>query len=367
MFPRVRNLALLLAAFSISAFTQTANRADQDFPIELGTSGGNVNDHSRAFCCSGTLGAAVTRGGALHILSNSHVLGRVGFAVEGEDISQPGAIDTGCRIDPSNIVADYVTSPAPGVSNVDAALALAREGAVNPTGEIIGIGIPSATPATPAVGGAVAKAGRTTGLTCSSIGSVDTDVLVMYQDGCNSGRKRRISYTNQVVINSSSFSAGGDSGSLIVTADTRQPVALLYAGSSSTTIGNPIQDVINALGISFVGGSGGTVSCGAAAAGASTQHSSSLGLSRAEVARARNAKNLNRENLFKNPAVQGVGIGEDPNTPGVAAIYIYVEQGVPHDRLPEQLDGMNTVIVRTDQFRATGWNEKLMPAGSCKK
>src|SRR5262245_62670461 len=58
-----------------------------------------------------------------------------------------------------------------------------------------------------------------------------------------------ISYTNQVVINSSTFSAGGDSGSLIVTNDTNhQPVALLFAGSSTTTIGNPIGEVLTKVG-----------------------------------------------------------------------------------------------------------------------
>jgi len=43
----------------------------------------------------------------------------------------------------------------------------------------------------------------------------------------------------------------GDSGSLIVTAGTKQPVALLFAGSNdnSITFGNHIQAVMAALGI----------------------------------------------------------------------------------------------------------------------
>lgn len=52
--------------------------------------------------------------------------------------------------------------------------------------------------------------------------------------GCGSGKKFLVTYTNQIVINSSTFSAGGDSGSLIVSntnPSCRQPVALLYAGA----------------------------------------------------------------------------------------------------------------------------------------
>jgi hypothetical protein len=47
------------------------------------------------------------------------------------------------------------------------------------------------------------------------------------------------------------FSMPGDSGSLIVTASTKQPVALLFAGSSdnSMTFANNIQAVKAALGI----------------------------------------------------------------------------------------------------------------------
>src|SRR5215475_10794771 len=61
------------------------HQVQQPRPISLGTSGGNVNDRTRSFCCSGTLGALVTKGGNLYILSNNHVLGRLGKAVGGED------------------------------------------------------------------------------------------------------------------------------------------------------------------------------------------------------------------------------------------------------------------------------------------
>jgi hypothetical protein len=101
------------------------------------------------------------------------------------------------------------------------------------TGEIEDIGVPSSTIATASVGMSVAKSGRTTGFTTGTVGSVNTSVSVQYQVACGSGRKFFLSYTNQVVINSSTFSAGGDSGSLIVTNDTsHNPVALLLRAAA---------------------------------------------------------------------------------------------------------------------------------------
>jgi len=49
------------------------------------------------------------------------------------------------------------------------------------------------------------------------------------------------------MVSGGSFSASGDSGSLIVNSQTAQPVALLFAGNSTTTVGNPIQPVLAAL------------------------------------------------------------------------------------------------------------------------
>src|ERR1043166_6921632 len=62
-----------------------------------GVSGGNINDITRSFCCSGTLGSLVTGGGTFYILSNNHVLARQDQAASGEDISQPGLADNHCQ------------------------------------------------------------------------------------------------------------------------------------------------------------------------------------------------------------------------------------------------------------------------------
>src|SRR5215216_5349459 len=185
-------------------------RRNQNF----GVSGGNVNDASRSFCCSGTLGALITDGSNQYILSNNHVLARGDQAVGGEDVSQPGLIDSSCRI--ATVVADF-TGAAPLGSNVDAAVAQLRAGQMDSTGFIEDIGVPSSTTVVPTIGMSVAKSGRTTGFTTGSISSINTSVKVQYQKGCNSGKKFTVSYTNQVVIGPGTFSDGGDSGSLILT------------------------------------------------------------------------------------------------------------------------------------------------------
>src|SRR5262245_15836175 len=161
-----------------------------------GVSGGNINDISRRFCCSGTLGSLV-RGanGTLYILSNNHVLARTDQAVTGEDISQPGLIDNNCVA--PRIVADYSAKVALG-NNVDCAVAGLRSGTMNTTGNIEGVGIPSINIASPSVGMNVQKSGRTTGHTSSSISSTSTSVSVQYQPTCGSGQKRTVRYTNQV-------------------------------------------------------------------------------------------------------------------------------------------------------------------------
>jgi hypothetical protein len=326
----------------------------------FGVSGGNVNDHSSAFCCSGTLGSLVTNGGTQYILSNNHVLARSDQAVAGEDISQPGLIDTSCQ--PTTIVADF-TGAVPLGSNVDAAVAQLRSGTMDSTGFIEDIGVPSSTTVNPSVGLAVAKSGRTTGFTTGTVGSINTSVNVQYQKGCNSGKKFTVSYTNQVVINSTTFSAGGDSGSLIVTNNaSHNPVALLYAGSSSTTIGNPIGEVLtklsNTLGGSFsFGGGGGPVAPTTKGGSAREPFIPGLGglmpiLPQQAADRALAVLEVHRANLMFQPGVMGAGIGAG-RSDGEAAIVIYVNKdSSAKPILPDSIEGVPVIVIQTDQFIA---------------
>src|ERR671916_143779 len=67
--------------------------------LNFGVSGGNVNDVSRLYCCSGTLGALIQDTNATqYILSNTHGLGLADRAVAGDDVSQPGRIDANCQV-----------------------------------------------------------------------------------------------------------------------------------------------------------------------------------------------------------------------------------------------------------------------------
>ncbi len=332
--------------------------------LNFGVSGGNVNDSTRRFCCSGTLGALlVDNTGTQYILSNNHVLGLSGSAVAGQDISQPGLIDSNCQI--ATVVADFTLAPALEPSNVDAGIAQLRIGTMNPTGFIEDIGVPSGTTVNPAVGMSVAKSGRTTGFTTGSIGSVNTTVNVQYTASCGGGKKFTVNYTNQVIINSSTFSAGGDSGSLIVTNNSaHNPVALLYAGSSSTTIANPINEVLTRLSsalsrpLSFVGSGGGAF--------AEVFDTSSEGLrpflpevaQMAElpeqaVEHAGQVLDMHRNDLMSRPSVLGVGVGRSDSNEAEAAIIIYVDKTAgARQPLPKSLDGLRVQVVHTDPFVA---------------
>jgi hypothetical protein len=317
--------------------------------LNFGVSGGNVNDSTRRFCCSGTLGALLRdNNNNLYILSNNHVLGLSGQASAGDDISQPGLIDNNCQIPP--IVADFTVAPQLGLSNVDAAIAKLRPGAMDASGEIEDIGVTSSIVATPAVGMSVAKSGRTTGFTTGTISSINTSVSVQYQMGCGQGKKFVVSFTNQVVINSSTFSAGGDSGSLIVTNDSNhQPVALLFAGSSTTTIGNPIGQVLtqvsSALGmpVSFVG-----TTQAASMATLASNAPLSQDIELAEVARVKHEREL-----MSQPGVIGLGVSGADGNSGDAAVVIYVNRTVGRPpALPARVDNVKVRVVFTDPFVA---------------
>jgi hypothetical protein len=319
----------------------------------FGVSGGNVLDASRAFCCSGTLGALLSGGGKQYILSNNHVLGRSDQAAVGDDISQPGLIDNGCRV--ATVVGDFTTAVPLG-SNVDAAIAELRSGTMDSSGFLEDIGVPSSTTVNAAVGMSVTKSGRTTGTTTGTVGSINTSVNVQYQKGCGGGKKFTVSYANQVIINSSTFSAGGDSGSLIVTNNSsHNPVALLYAGSSSSTIGNPINEVLSKLStrlgstLSFVGSGGG---------GGSALRISPRGVILPQIPEeviefATRVKEEREAELMSRSSVIGVGVGASETNEMDASIVIYVDKttGVT-PKLPKKIKGVDVQVVYTEPFFA---------------
>jgi hypothetical protein len=141
-------------------------------------------------------------------------------------------------------------------SNVDCSIAQVRSGMVRTDGSILEIGTISSSTVGASVGQAVKKSGRTTGLTRSSISGLNATINVGYEDEC-AGNSFTKQFTGQIVVsnNGSRFLNSGDSGSLMVEDVTTNPraVGLLYAGSSSTAVANPIGQVLSYLGATMVG------------------------------------------------------------------------------------------------------------------
>jgi len=352
-------------------YPDDASRA-QTLPIRLGTSGGSSTDvtvnGSTTTCCSGTLGALVSRGGAFFILSNNHVLDKSGNGKPGDPVSQPGLTDNGCRA--GTPVATLAQSAPLTTSNVDAALALVAPGAVDLSGAILDLGAAGPTgiaPAPPssaladptavlASGTRVAKTGRSTGLTCASIAAVAADVLVDYPASCGGPTEFSVTFHNQILISGEGFSEAGDSGSLIVTVDSARPLGLLYAGSATMTAANPVADVLGALADAgsgerprIVGGPDHPVSCAAMATRTppASAPAPEGAPSPEEFARATQARERFGRALLDDPAVAALGIGTSADRPAEGALLVYL-RGRPAGGVPPAIGGVRTRIVAAE-------------------
>jgi hypothetical protein len=316
--------------------------ARQPRPIQLGVSGGNAGDLANGFCCSGTLGALVTDGTRQFILSNTHVFagdavlgGNGKIAAVGDDIDQAGLIDNQCQANAADMVADLSDWAPFGQFNIDAALAETRAGQVSADGSILEIGPIASNTAAAFVGQDVKKSGRTTGLTRSSISSLNATVTVGYTDEC-AGNSFNITYTGQILIGNrgSRFLNSGDSGSLMVedVASAPRAVGLLYAGSSSIAVANPIDDVLSHFNVTMVGGAG-----AASASAAETGPTSARGLARAIAIQQRHAREL-----MNVPGAVGhaVGVGNSP----VVKILVTEITGRAQAAAPRQLEGVPVVL-----------------------
>jgi len=175
-------------------------------------------------------------------------------AGDGDNILQPGPFDGGSN--PADKIAglsQFIQISFSGETNVvDAAIAQVDPGNVTGATEVGGYGALTITTVAAAIGMDVRKYGRTTGQTETStkksregITAINATVNIGYDSGT-------ALFVNQFVITKRNFSAGGDSGSLIVDLD-NNPVGLLFAGGGNNTIANPIDDVLSAFGVTIVG------------------------------------------------------------------------------------------------------------------
>jgi hypothetical protein len=241
-----------------------SHTAPQVPPIQLGTSGGWGKDLANGFCCGGTLGSLVQIQKNQYILSNYHVFeadivpgGNNTVATTGDPILQPGLIDVNCSANGAQIVATLETRSSLPNSNVDCSIGKVVSGMVRSDGAIVEIGPLSKATLPAALNLAVKKSGRTTGLSRSSISGLNATISVAYDNECAGGAAFTKTFTGQIVITNrgSKFLNSGDSGSLMLedVATNPRAVGLLYAGSSTTAIANPIDEVLAFLGATMVG------------------------------------------------------------------------------------------------------------------
>ncbi len=359
------------------------NQSAQSTPVKLGTSGGNANDSSTSgntiTCCGGTLGSLVTRGGTQYVLSDNHVLACTDLGTNcalGNNIIQPGLIDANCNKNQTIVanLSQFYNLETGAAPKIDAAIAQVVSGAVDLNGNILylgattdanGVPLPGAPHAGSGVAATinmkVAKSGRSTGLTCSAVFSTSTSTSVQYQKGCGTGTTFSETYTNQVDVAGGSFSAEGDSGSLIVTQSTADPVALLYAGSDTDTVGNPISAVLNFFQsggntVTFVGGGAhGVIGCTLPLKPASATLTVPASATTAEaLQKATAVRDAHAPELLAHPEVQAVGVGGSYDNPGEPAILFFVTRGQPRTNIPAEVDGIRTRIIEGDLFARRG-------------
>jgi len=205
-----------------------------------------VGGYSVAHCAvtAGTVATAVRdrQQSAFYLLSNNHVLANANDANLGDPILQPGPADGGSY--PQDLIARlcrFVPVRFDGSTNlVDAAIGCIVAGDVER--RVYWIGEPVATRRRAGVnlGEQLQKTGRTTAYTRGRISGLHGTVSVNY------GAGRTAVFREQIIT--SPMSEGGDSGSLVLDLG-GNALGLLFAGSSTHTILNNIEDVQTELGV----------------------------------------------------------------------------------------------------------------------
>ena len=219
-------------------------------PVPIGVSTG----HGKV--TAGTIGARVTGSGQTFALSNNHIFAANNDASEGDNLLQPGVVDGGR--DPDDVIGtlhDYeplrfCRGFLCDTNRIDAAIALTTTddlGVATPEG---GYGSPRSSTIEAKLGMKVQKYGRTTGYTEGEVSGLNATIDVGYRTGT-------ARFEDQIVISGRGFSAGGDSGSLIVSKGVllgdRRPVGLLFAGTATSTLANPIDLVLDRFDIEIDG------------------------------------------------------------------------------------------------------------------
>jgi hypothetical protein len=389
-------LKILLNTDGVNS-TPSTNQANQTGAIALGSSGGNDNDYDTyldhagtpyiADCCGGTLGALVEDTGRnQYILSNNHVLAESDQAKIGDTIDEPGLIDNGCvplshagsALRPVGVLKYYVPL-ATRQSNVDAALAAVTPGVVDPAGSILQLDAPGTGPnsslgAAPPMAGTgealnagnlgsieLAKSSRTTGLTCSTVETVDLSVKVDYFKDCAETQPYYSKiFSNQIGIAGDRFSDSGDSGALVVDSSNAQPVGLFFAGGTDgdgngLSVANPIGDVLRELGtqagarLSIVGTAAPhKVACVRYDANPRSS-APAVPVPAEATAHAQSIAETTGAALINSEAgILATAAGKSLDNPGEAALIVYADKSKPRVSIPQTIDGVRTQLISTD-------------------
>lgn len=206
---------------------------------------------------AGTFGLPVKRGTTWLALTNNHVAANSNAALIGDSILQPGPHDGGTlpawgtldafhpiKFEASRnlwqLFLDWLLRrqppPAP-INYIDAAICQSSD--IKP--EVAGLGPATGVHYLVDLDQPVQKVGRTTGHTKGYVVGINGYVRVGY------GNSGNAAFDNQIILegyDGAEFSAGGDSGSAILT-PTMKVVGLLFAGGGNQTIANPIADVLH--------------------------------------------------------------------------------------------------------------------------
>ena len=215
-------------------------------PVPIGVSISNTGS-----CGAGTLGARVSDGRDVFILSNNHVIALSNAAGLNSRIVQPGRLEVDCRTITRDTVArltSFVRIDFSGRSNlIDAAIARTSTGQVGTATPSDGYGRPQSRTLAARLGQRVQKYGRTTGFTRGRVTALNVTINVDYGGG------RVARFVRQIAIEGDrvNFSDRGDSGSLIVEQGSNRPVGLLFAGGGVSTFANRIDDVLDRFGVSI--------------------------------------------------------------------------------------------------------------------
>jgi hypothetical protein len=215
----------------------------------------------------------------------------------------------------------------------------------------------------------VAKSGRTTGLTCSSIESVALTVKVDYYRDCAETQPYTTkTYSNQIGISGTHFTDSGDSGALVLDASNAEPIGLYFAGGTDgdghgLSVANPIGDVLHELGaqagsrMSIVGASTPhPVACLRYDPAVPTDppHVPAAALEDAQTVAASVSTSMH------SAGVLGAAAGASLDSPGNAAIIVYVDR--PDATVPQTIEGLRTVAVVTDAASVARGTAPNMPS-----